>query len=210
MVELLVVVGVIAIAIGLLLPALEGSVSAARRQRAAAAVQNAARLVELYTGDHAGVYPLSHPEPYFAGRDWHEAVVEAGYIASSREVDAAGFDREGHVTIALSMCMVYDPALMTPRTAVPIQFARSVPVRADQVLFPSDKGMMWNWWIHWGRFNTFWCCDQFRPAGPVAMADGSVHLVRWTDMKSDPPPIPETYMGYPVQSTWDGYRGRDR
>lgn len=66
LVELLVVMAIIAVLIGLLLPALPRVYDAAQRTRCAANLRGIGQAFQLYTDDHREVYPVARymPEPW--------------------------------------------------------------------------------------------------------------------------------------------------
>lgn len=210
LIELVVVLAILMIVIGLLLPALGGAMHAARLARSSAALKQCSDLVFLYANDNRETYPLAHEHMYTASARWYDALIAGDYVANEQEVDPRGVQRDGEVRYALSMCLVYDYRLMRPGSTVPISQSRSSPVKLSEVLFPSQKGAMWQWWINFGPVETYWCCLEWRPVGPVGMADGSVIAAEYTDFRMDFPPEGPSQMGFPVQSTWEGCRGRDK
>ena len=59
LVELVFVVGILAVVVGLLLPSLESVVVNARRTRAMAQTRQNMLLIDLYASDHNDGYPLA-------------------------------------------------------------------------------------------------------------------------------------------------------
>ena len=83
LVELLVVIGIIAVLISLLLPALNGARKAADRTKCLAALQQIGSAYFMYANDHKGAWPMQRHQYYVpaetaAGgikeRRWHERV----------------------------------------------------------------------------------------------------------------------------------------
>ena len=210
LIELVVVLGVVMILVGMLLPSMAGAMTAAKLARSSAALKQCSDLIAVYVNDNRETYPLAHPRLFPAAARWYDALIAGDYVSSEEEVDRYGMQRDGEVRYALSMCMLYDYRMMRPGRTVPISEAVSSAVKLSDVTFPSQKGQMWQWWINFGPVETFWCCTQWRPTGPVGMADGSIIAAEYTEFRLAPPYEDWSQMGFPVQSTWEGSRGRDK
>jgi prepilin-type N-terminal cleavage/methylation domain-containing protein/prepilin-type processing-associated H-X9-DG protein len=87
LVELLVVIGIIAVLISLLLPALNGARKAADRTKCLAALQQIGSAYFMYANDHKGAWPMQRHQYYVpaetaAGgikeRRWHDFI--SGYV----------------------------------------------------------------------------------------------------------------------------------
>lgn len=212
LVELMVVIGIAAILAGLMMPALAGSISQSRLTRDMALLRSHAATVAMYCTDYDGVFPLANTDPWFAAQSRGEAVLKAGHFESESEIDPDVHRRGKYPSIALSMCMVYDAALMRPGHTVPVEQQRTSPVRAEQVLFPSSKGLLFK--VHNGspipeEGGTQFCCMDLW-VFPAAFADGSASAGTYLDFHNGLPPYVENEIGMPVYSTWFGVRGMDR
>ncbi len=208
----MVVIGIAAILAGLMMPALAGSISQSRLTRDMALLRSHAATVAMYCTDYDGVFPLANTDPWFAAQSWGEAVLKAGHFESESEIDPDVHRRGKYPSIALSMCMVYDAALMRPGHTVPVEQQRTSPVRAEQVLFPSSKGLLFK--VHNGspipeEGGTQFCCIELW-VFPVAFADASASTGTYLDFNKGLPPYIEHEIGMPVYSTWFGVRGMDR
>lgn len=66
LVELLVVIGIIAVLIGILLPSLAKARKAAQRTQCASNLRQIGQVIALYVYDSKGVYPADHDDPLFS------------------------------------------------------------------------------------------------------------------------------------------------
>lgn len=212
LIELVVVLGVLMVLAGLMLPALGGAMEEARLTRDAALLRQHGISLGQYREDNESVYPIARDNPFVAGQVWFLPMIEKGYIMSAAELDPLAGGDLGRVRFAMSVCMVYDPDLMLRGKTLPAKLARSVPVRDDQVHYPSDKGELLrnhNGMGHPREGGLFFCCTHaWRSA--VAMADGSISTGDMFDFTSDTAVELENLVGMPVRSSWNGYRARDR
>lgn len=209
-IELAVSVGVVLILLGLLAPVLRSARFQAAQTRAASGIKQSALLIEAYTIDNRAQYPIG--AELITGAIWHwpRPLIAGGYLASERVLDPWGAEHFNGVTFAMSAAMCYDPDFMVRGRTRPVELARTEPVRTDQVVFPAAKGLVVKQVFELagsGRSGS-WCCDEPTPA-PVAMADTSVRTIAYTDLAGGQPVYQENFVGLPVLTTWNGFRGRD-
>jgi hypothetical protein len=210
LIELVVTVGIVMVLLGLALPSLGRARAGARLSQGGVTLRQNHWAVIAYGNDYREVYPIADPFIGPCSLRWWIPLVSGGYLGSERKADPLGVDVLGFVTYALSFCMVYPASEMQRGRVVPIDRARSSPVRISQVAFPSRKGTMYQWHpLVTQDPVVFWCCGPDPPPGPV-FADGSVIAARWTDLLFAPDGYMEYWCGAPVASTWNGYLGVDR
>lgn len=212
-VEIMVVIGVIAILLGIVLPMLSGSANRARSVSSAARLADHAKSVLLYCADHKDVYPLGAANAFHAAIGWYQPLIQNGQFSEAAQVDPVGLRVGGIVTYRMSVAMVYTPERMRTGATLPPDEAMSSPVFQHQVAFPGSKGLLYQYYLADVSPPDYWCCapQNVRKNGPVAWCDGSVTVQAWQDLtgNSREPPI-ENSIGWPVYSTWNGYLGRDR
>ncbi|MCC5823688.1 MAG: type II secretion system GspH family protein [Phycisphaerales bacterium] len=219
MIELMVSIGVLSILVGLMLPALSGSLSRAKLTADMVRMRDAANMIGVYTADYRGVYPISDLSPgiYKIGKYWLRPMLAGGYYGDIREIDnysdAAGSDP----SVMMSAAMAYDWRRMIPGQTVDASRQYPRPVRTDQVVFPSLKGLVFRAMSDGPprslRFPTeiqMFCCTQELWEFPVANADASAVSGHWRFFNGGRPLHLENDVGMPVLSTWSGVRGVDR
>jgi type II secretory pathway pseudopilin PulG len=207
--ELLVVIGVVMIAFGLLTPTLARSMQAAGMADSMRRMQQAAAIVDLYTSDHASTFPLASPSATYSGLQWLDVLADAGYMSRKSEIepiDARVRPRQFY----MSFCMAARPEQFTDTNTTNLSIWVASPVRQDEVVFPSSKGLAFsNQGVFEGR-QGWWCCVPARALGVVALSDGSVRNGDWTQFRAaDAPAMNSFGIGASVSSTWNGVRGRD-
>ncbi|MFI4915273.1 MAG: type II secretion system protein [Phycisphaerales bacterium JB060] len=211
LIELLVVVAILMILIGLALPTLSRSRDSARLTVQMARIRDNGMLISMYADSNNGRYPIGAEHPENASLHWWQPLIEAGLLESKEQADPEWFaNNGGNPRYAMSFAMCYDPERMTPEGLVPYSDARTSPIRQSQVLYPSDKGLMWQWWVWTGEWRGHWCCAPVHPVGPIVMADLSAEMGRWPDYVEDGKLVRQEGIGGPIMSTWHGVRGRDR
>ncbi len=199
------------IVVGLALPSLGAARDRARAVSLLAVLRQNSALVSVYATEWRDVYPLFNDSLSASSMAWFEPLKAAGIIENAEEIDREGIRLRGSVLYALSFAMLYDPALMRPGNTVPLRVARTRPVRQGQVVYPSAKGMMWQYITTTGLVRGgFWCCGTPWMTGPVTFADGSGVIAAARDFAPDGIIRLENGFGAPIASTWDGYLGRDR
>ncbi len=212
LIELVMVMGVVMILVGLTLPSLQRSWWSGRTTGNLAVMRQNAMLIQQYTEDHKGVFPLSgHKLSVDAAFYWYRPLVASGHLSSTREADPAGFRRYGMCNVAMSQCMVHPAERFVRGNTQPEDLRRATPVRSSEVLYPSAKGLLKSIRVIEERIETYWCCVPGAPPGPVAFADGSASIEYWMNLLPNGRFEPdENGIGAPVSTTWGGVKGRDR
>lgn len=214
LVELLVVIGVLAILVGVLLPTLRQTSYNAKATRSATVLQQNAHLLVLYARDWKDVYPIASPNASTSGHRYYEALVSAGLLPTSKAADPDGFSKLDECSFIMSFALVFDPALMVRGNTVPVENMTSVRVRLDQVVFPASKGVISQFIVWYANEEpSLWAGGKPYPA-PVQFADGSGIIATWQQFKCERGTSGGIYLenviGVPVISTWTGYQGQDR
>lgn len=170
LIEVLVTIGVIALLIGLLLPAIAGSMMRARELSSAVNLRSIGQLMETYTAQSRGRYPAPTPEqmypahvpnisatmPHWQAADYWPGLFasthpwweyESMYLARGAErfLDPPVFTlpRPSYV---YSSSFLGQPAIWSGDTVDPARFGSlERSVTASQVRFPSAKALMWDW-----------------------------------------------------------------
>lgn len=226
LIELLVTLGVLMIVIGLLAPALGNARRDALKAERMQQLRSIGGLVALYAMDYRGLLPTEiHRYSTQNSMLYYRPLIAAGYVTSITQIDA----HESPMTLlrnrtafALSACAWLDPALMSRRHWRPIEEMTLAPQRLDAVWFPAGKGLAYQWFVDWthpashaSRSGPLWF-GQPPARDPSSFqrtlmlsADGAVHIGTFLDFNVGPIVIRDG-IGYPVWSTWDGFRGRDR
>jgi len=211
LVELVVVIGVIAVLVSLALPSIGRTVERSRSVADAARLRENATLVKAYTHDHRGVYPIAHSNAFRAAMEWYSPLISTGSLASISEADPHSTVPGRMMRFYLSVAMVYSPDRMKPgRTQLPDN-AEASEVRESDVRFPSLKGEMlrYNSGVPAVDGGTLFCCGP-RWISPVSMVDQSVRFGTYLDFPGTEGPIaPVDFIGIPVFTTWHGSEGRD-
>lgn len=218
LIELIVAIGVVLVLVGLFLPAVAGSMAKARTTGQLAAVQQTAVIVEMYLRDSGEVYPLAHtPNAVQAGWRYLEPIVASGLLSSPQDLGEGAFSRtgagghKGSLNILLSENLVCDWEEFRPGRTHPEEQRPARAVRASEVVLPSAKGSLSVGEITDGHAVGLWCCIAGSPPGPVGFCDGSVGMYRWEELLPKGEKLfVENGAGFPVGTTWSGFRGRDR
>lgn len=216
----MVVIGLVAILVALLLPALGGAFATGKTTRDMAALRDASILVSLYAQDHSGVFPLDDPTESLNSNAlrWVVPMVRGGYAKDITEIDHRS-DQDGvGFSMLMSAAMVYDWRLMRPGHTVLYNEARPRAVSVSSVTFPSLKGLLFraeneehdalNGRPIPSDVYAFCCVEQW--VFPVVNADSSVIRGDWKFFNGGRPLYEENYIGTPVLSTWHGVKGQDR
>ena len=174
-----------------------------------------AKVVYLYANQYRDVFPLQGDHSGSAAARWFAPVIQAGLLPNSgRAIDPKGDRLMGAITIQMSRAMTMRSEIMTPGQTVSGPEQASSPIRTSDVLFPSDKGLLFRMEIDKIGDHVFLWPFATGPEsrlGEVAFCDGSASLHKWLDLLPDGlPDRAENGIGYPVMTTWFGVRGRDR
>lgn len=211
LIELLVVVAILMILVGLALPTISASRENARLTTHMARARENGLLISMYADANNERYPIGDEHPENASLFWWKPLIDSGLLESKEQADPEWAARSsGNPRYAMSFAMAYNPDFMRPESLVPYADARTSPIRQSQVLYPSDKGLMWQWWVWTGQWRGHWCCAPVHPVAPVVMADLSAESGQWPDYVAEGKLIRHEGIGVPIMSTWHGVRGRDR
>ncbi|MFO0859802.1 MAG: type II secretion system protein [Phycisphaerales bacterium] len=204
LIELVVSLGVLAILIGLVLPALGG---ARRRGRMATEVVHVRTLMQLvvqYAATYQDYFPTCGNGPGAASASFPRPLRLAGLLV--REDDA--ISRTGQVW-QLTATAYIDPLVIRPGVVPASDAVVMSPRKFADVLFPSAKGVFSPVRRMNEAIEMSWCCGN-APAGACAFADGSADEYRWSDFSTAEGLQIEMWAGVPIFTTWDGVRGKDK
>ncbi len=211
LVELMVVIGVIAVLVSLVLPSLGSAMAAAKLERISAVVRQDAAIIAMYADDSRDAYPLAGNTPGLAARFWYTILESSGHIDSAARVDPEGFRKYGGVRVFISMAMTCDPAYMRKGFTHPVEDTPSRCVYQHEVTYPSLKGLVLEMWRDPTDPGAIaFCCAGPQVTVPVAMSDGSMFVGSRRMFIGGDPPVVVDGMGIPVFSTWGGCLARDR
>ncbi|QOJ00248.1 MAG: type II secretion system protein [Phycisphaeraceae bacterium] len=219
LVELLISLGLIAVLLSLMLPALSGSKTRALATSSLGRIREMARGVQLYADDHKE-FPPTFGAPGsderlpmrfdfgVAHADWtsHDTIYAFGvipYLGTWRVAVPPGapeperFWVHGGVRVTtsdyhLTNTLYARPEMFDLDTMTgPEQFGAQ---RLSGVLFPSDKGLIFqNYIYHRPEFGTVLACCTVDVPTPIAFAD---HSASEHVMRRMPPGIFNPFMGY--------------
>ncbi|MBL0927551.1 MAG: type II secretion system protein [Phycisphaerales bacterium] len=213
LIELLAVIGVLSILLALFLPAIGRSKTTAQLTAHAQQIRQHAALLTMYTTVSDGYYPIADPtSSEYCMIVWYQPLIKAGLAGSFRDFQFVGQSGRDLPTSYLSANFVveqaiFDASATQPPTEDEWPVAR---IRATQVRQPSDKGILFSLVVLPASNSPHWCCLPEAPPGPVAYADGSAVVARWTDLLPGGLLRVRNWVGYAVYSTWNGVRGSDR
>jgi type II secretory pathway pseudopilin PulG len=214
MAELLVVLGVVAVLVGLALPSIAKSRQQATRVVAGSAMQQVGMLLATYVAENRDTYPIRKLDmtPDKMGWQYVNLFAELGLV--KREQIGTSNSYKGIAeNIQMSMALVYKHELMRPGHTEPEAMRRVHPVTSSQVVYPSDKGALWSIRDE-SQGNhplAYFCCVSTNLALPISFVDGSVRLQTWQDSLAGGVFYTDAFgIGSPVSSTWFGVQGRDR
>lgn len=208
------VVGIVAVLIGLIMPAYEGGVFQARMQASASHLRQMGTLINLYAQDTKQVFPVASAAAHRSIFDWDRALVAHGLIKDVREADPRGLDAVGFNTYLLTIGVLADPVYLARGHTLPVEALPSRAVRTDEVVFPSMKGLINQYEVPYARGGPrLWAGGPAVPA-PVMFADGSSESQPWTryrcELRVFGDILVEDEIGWPVMTSWGGYQTRDK
>lgn len=204
MIELIVVIGVIAVLMSILLPALASARRVSWRLKSASNVRSLTQLVLKRAEDNRGAFPTIDPEagpvymmPFtpgnslrFGGSHWIVAGFQwpAPYEFDERELGAPAMlasppataeDIITHNSVythyRLTSTVIGDPALWGDTPIDEDNLPRyRRGVRIAEIAFPAQKGLMWDAALNWLPRDPKTDGPDLADPTPVAAADGSV------------------------------------
>ncbi|RMH12587.1 MAG: type II secretion system protein [Planctomycetota bacterium] len=236
LVELLISISLLAILIGLTLPALTNVNLEGKLTRMKLMQRQLSIATFQYTEDHAATFPyfatprdpygpvviggitFTDGPPYFKRpvSDWATALVPS-YIPSASSIEHPSMRdilaREGHPSLvraqsAISASVFADPAFFTNEARHrPMEEAHFRATRTFEVRFPSDKGLL----TTWGAPGARPYAAVFETAGfPITFADGAT--IAWQRGRiTSLPSVDVPWLGnIQIHTTPNGIAGRDR
>lgn len=215
LIELIIVMGLIAIVAGLMLPALGAARKQAQDTVQLKQIQQCGGLIAVFAADRADVYPLASAWQFQSSRFWFAPLLRHGYVKSLHEIDPQSKSRGMDVAFAMSVSMTCDPSYYVPEREEYPKLLSERPtrlIRQADVSFPSSKGLLFTYrpgFVQTSR-PVLWCCMPERIPAPVLFADGSAEVIAHQDCKLIAPLRPHMHAGQPVITTWYGVRGVDR
>lgn len=222
LIELLVVIGIIAVLIGLALPSFGRSIGQARQTRDLGLLSQNITVMTSYIHDWKDVFPIADANAWRGMSAWAKPLVTGGYLPNEISSDPIGLapsEQRSDQRFWQSACMTMNPKYFEKESTPPRYEWPAEAVRQTQVLYPSLKGWMVRMYVHapvgawpthtnpWGVF--FNGGPTF--ASPYAMADASAGIAdaHTFNFHGDPPLLVEG-IGHPIIATWGGYASRDR
>ncbi len=220
LVELLVVIGIIALLIAILLPSLAKARQSARRTACASNLRQVGVAFSLYLIDSKGVYPAPVADPVSAspliwlwmGRGWRP-VLEKYLPRGSANAgvfwcpsDDTSIDKYDSTSYAYSMAFYHSPEQINAMNSVASNYSNPQPPigqKAGRVTHSAQKVLAGEWLAAHTPFKND--SGWFAPGGSrvFLFADGHSAYLAWQEIRlaNDAQPNPNL--------THDGIRGRD-
>ena len=218
--ELLVVVGIIALLLSLLVPSLQRARSMAVRIGCANNLKQIGLAMDLYAGDYDTIYPCAQDpvstEPAYwlwMGRGWRRWVQPYLGVADANNpsvllcrADRTDPTQYESTSYAYSMAFYHSPeqidAMSTPNDTYSNP-QPSIPQRVSSVAFPSAKILIGEWLSNHARIEQdkgWWC---WQGARLFLFADGQVTFLKAAQIRPARDDLPDANL------TIHGIQGRD-
>ncbi len=211
--EVIVVMGMVLVLLGLALPSLGRAKEHSDRVTLAVNVRQNAVAIQAYCNDHKGMYPKYDEYVVSGSVHWNILLARGGYLPSARAADPVGYRRYNSNRVRMSHCMLYPWEKMVPGAVEPTEKPLAIAVYDHWVTYPTQKGLLIPQCSGFAPRTPELRCFVVSPRAihePVAFADTSTSIVSRFDLIGGDPVITAGLVGYPVLSTWGGYRARDR
>lgn len=224
LVELLVVIGIIALLIAILLPTLNRARQAGQRTTCASNLRQFGAITQLYLYDSKGIYPAHAGDPVstsplvwlWMGRGFRPLfepyVKRTGNNPSIFwcPTDASSQERFDATSFAYSMSFYHSPEQINRMTTVASNYSQSdpsllrvMPQKAGRVRFSTQKVLMGEWLSVHQKVRSdsgWWTRDGARN---FLFADGHTEYLKWSDLLPANDGMPNPNL------TRDGISGRD-
>jgi len=238
LVELLVVIGIIAVLAAALAPVLMSANKAAKRSACQSNLSQISKALELYTSDYNGYYPNTDNQYLWSGYYWRETV--RGYVGISKTPGASG-DR--HMILACpsdptpsgiysGTSYAYSASFyMAPKQVNAVangdylrtKFATTNPklpcgsIKTSQVRYPSKKIMVAEYWtLHSSNPKVGWYDDPasgndlWSGERNCLFPDGHVKFIQTKSIHPANSPILDRQRSLPdINLTTNGIDGKD-
>ena len=191
LVELLVVIGIIAILIGILLPTLQRARKAANAVKCGAALRQIGDAFKLYSIDNKGAYPVvkwyirpetAPPRPVLSNGNqvtalyWQDFLVK--YVSKNQSLNSMGLDPNNPGAFALARAGIF--------WGCPEWEGRHAGTISPDGISPYENGYSYNWWCN---YTPTWPMGSHPPYSGTAIDDPVENGIvgKWPKFKSFSP-----------------------